>query len=124
MPKLSGIIVNVFRATGYSSQLNALGRWDELLLVLPGGGPFEPKPSRPPVVIVEREFATTIDTASGTTTTTKRPGKLYLTAYPCDTEGNPLHPARWHYFGGTFIFCSDSRFPAQYPIPLHDRVEQ
>lgn len=26
-------------------------------------------------------------------------------------------------FGGSFIYSSDSRFPANYPIPLHDRVE-
>lgn len=27
-------------------------------------------------------------------------------------------------FGGCFIYCSDSRFPMEYPIPLHDRVEE
>lgn len=27
-------------------------------------------------------------------------------------------------FGGSFIYCSDSRFPMEYPIPLHDRVEE
>jgi hypothetical protein len=27
-------------------------------------------------------------------------------------------------FGGSFIFTSDSRFPARHPIPLHDRVEE
>lgn len=27
-------------------------------------------------------------------------------------------------FGGCFIFCSDSRFPMEYPIPLHDRTEE
>lgn len=26
-------------------------------------------------------------------------------------------------FGGTFIYTSDSRFPADYPLPLHDRYE-
>ncbi|MFA5768328.1 MAG: hypothetical protein WC871_02170 [Bacteroidales bacterium] len=25
--------------------------------------------------------------------------------------------------GGTFIYTSDSRFPSDYPIPLHDRTE-
>jgi hypothetical protein len=27
-------------------------------------------------------------------------------------------------FGGAFIWDSDSRFPAKYPIPLHDRIEE
>lgn len=27
-------------------------------------------------------------------------------------------------FGGTFIYTSDSRFPARHPIPLHDRIEE
>lgn len=26
-------------------------------------------------------------------------------------------------FGGNFIYCSDSRFPSEYPIPVHDRYE-
>lgn len=26
-------------------------------------------------------------------------------------------------FGGNFIYCSDSRFPNKYPIPVHDRFE-
>lgn len=26
-------------------------------------------------------------------------------------------------FGGAFVWCSDSRFPAEYPIPLMDRQE-
>lgn len=26
-------------------------------------------------------------------------------------------------FGGNFAFTSDSRFPSDYPLPIHDRVE-
>lgn len=26
-------------------------------------------------------------------------------------------------FGGNFVYSSDSRFPADYPIPIHDRFE-
>jgi len=26
-------------------------------------------------------------------------------------------------FGGNFIYTSDSRFPSDYPIPIHDRIE-
>lgn len=35
------------------------------------------------------------------------------------TDGATVGPL----FGGTFIYTSDSRFPADYPIPLHDRYE-
>ena len=26
-------------------------------------------------------------------------------------------------FGGNFVYTSDSRFPSDYPIPIHDRFE-
>jgi hypothetical protein len=35
----------------------------------------------------------------------------------------PEGETKWVMFGGTFIYTSDSRFPAEYPIPLHDRIE-
>jgi hypothetical protein len=44
--------------------------------------------------------------------------KEYLRAVPVElTKG--IHSM----MGGCFIWSSDSRFPADYPIPLHDRVE-
>jgi len=45
----------------------------------------------------------------------------YLTAYPVDEEGNIDNSGRMD--GGTFISTCDSRFPARYPVPLHDRRE-
>ena len=30
---------------------------------------------------------------------------------------------KWHMFGGNFIHSSDSRFPFDYPIDVHDRIE-
>lgn len=27
-------------------------------------------------------------------------------------------------FGGNFVYSSDSRFPSDYPIPVHDRYEE
>lgn len=66
---------------------------------------FSPTKDTPPVVIEER-----------------RPcGRQYFTAYPCDENGNKLEG--WYMFGGCYIKDSDSRFPFQYPIPLHDRQE-
>ncbi len=44
----------------------------------------------------------------------------YLTAYPVDADGVADMNCM---FGGTFIHTSDSRFPFNYPIPLHDRKE-
>lgn len=43
----------------------------------------------------------------------------YLTAYPVSKKTD----GKWYMFGGNFIYTSDSRFPSNYPIPIHDRVE-
>jgi len=48
-------------------------------------------------------------------------GGEYLTAYPVDEDGNICKSGRM--MGGTYISTSDSRFPARYPVPLHDRTE-
>jgi len=45
----------------------------------------------------------------------------YLTAYPVDEDGNIDKSGRMA--GGCYIMTSDSRFPAEYPVPLHDRKE-
>ncbi len=42
-------------------------------------------------------------------------GREYIHASPI-TE-------RYTMFGGNFVYSSDSRFPSDYPIPVHDRVE-
>ena len=38
-------------------------------------------------------------------------------------ERVPLESGRWYMPGGTFIYSSDSRFPSDCPLPLHDRLE-
>jgi hypothetical protein len=66
---------------------------------------FEPTELSPGVIIEER-----------------RPcGKLYYSAFPCDNNGEKL--PGWFMAGGCFIKTSDSRFPFDYPVPLHDRQE-
>lgn len=35
----------------------------------------------------------------------------------------PLGEKRWAMFGGNFIYTSDSRFPSDQPIHIHDRFE-
>ena len=67
-------------------------------------GPFEPTKDAPPVVIVTRMIG-------------NRP---YYTAYIVNDD---MRIERNRMFGGTFIYTSDSRFAADYPIPLHDRKE-
>ena len=44
----------------------------------------------------------------------------YLYCYP--SEGRDESKVGWM-SGGTFVYSSDSRFPSDYPIPLHDRQE-
>jgi hypothetical protein len=44
--------------------------------------------------------------------------KTYIHAIPAENPNND-----WFMFGGNFIYSSDSRFPSDYPIPVHDRVE-
>lgn len=47
-------------------------------------------------------------------------GGEYLHAEPvCRKPEGSVGPM----FGGNFIFSSDSRFPSDYPIPIHDRYE-
>jgi hypothetical protein len=43
-------------------------------------------------------------------------GREYVHAVPKDIPGHFM-------FGGNFIYTSDSRFPFDYPIAVHDRVE-
>lgn len=49
----------------------------------------------------------------------------YRTAVPCALKdaGAWTMLKALSVFGGAFIWTSDSRFPNDYPIPLHDRVE-
>ncbi len=44
-------------------------------------------------------------------------GKPYVHAVPASLKDKVVM------FGGNYIVTSDSRFPNQYPIPVHDRVE-
>lgn len=64
---------------------------------------FVPVTDRPAVRLVKRAIA----------------GKIYLHVEPVDQPSGLIGPM----FGGTFIYSSDSRFPSQYPIALHDRWE-
>lgn len=66
-------------------------------------GVFEATEERPAVRIVKRFLF----------------GRNYYHAEPIDDDGKN----HWYSSGGTFIYTSDSRFPFDYPLPLHDRKE-
>ena len=67
----------------------------------------KPDGSAPPVIIVERLLSSRDET--------------YFTAYPCSWYGEQLVGPSM--MGGCFIYSCDSRFPFDYPVPLHDREE-
>jgi hypothetical protein len=51
-------------------------------------------------------------------------GRYYYNAIPLDEARRK----KWYMFGGNFLYTSDSRYKevtsCDYPIPVHDRVEE
>jgi hypothetical protein len=101
---MNGITLEIYR-TDYNSKLNRMFDKKEVFWRCEGGN-LEEAPAGVPEIIIE---------------TRKLSHGDYLTAYPIEkkTDGN------WYMFGGSFVYCSDSRFSSifRYPVPLHDRVE-
>lgn len=109
----SGLMVSIYKSEGMSFDGKAgFSSKTDKVVILPSKdfpdvpGIFEPTADMPAVVVVKRNVC----------------GKEYLTAYPSDNEGK-VDGSVWRMFGGCYISCCDSRFPADYPIPLHDRIE-
>lgn len=108
-----GLIVEIFKAAGYGScdgKANFSSRVDKVTLLSSADFPDVPEifpvtDDAPAVVMVKRQVC----------------GGEYLTAYPADEDGNPDDDGRM--FGGCYIKTCDSRFPFDYPVPLHDRTE-
>lgn len=93
---------NVYRPN-YDCTLNGLSSLhDSVALVGNGYIPGSNRPDRPAFYLRERGGA--------------------IHAYPADVPEGEKGFSGWQ-FGGNFLFCSDSRFPNQYPIPVHDRRE-
>ena len=103
---MRGLSVNVFvDSNGGDFTLGGVSS-DHNNLILLGdrvAGVFSPSEEIPAVLLVERVIY----------------GNTYLSAVPCDSEGEKL--AGQYAFGGNFIYTSDSRFPSKQPIPIHDR---
>ena len=67
-------------------------------------GPFSPSDDAPEMVIIKDEIC----------------GRERIRAIPKDLHESKL----WVMFGGNFVYSSDSRFPANAPIMIFDRVER
>jgi len=110
---LKGLRVYIYKSEGKSYSNNGLSEHcDRATLVPSPDFPdvpqiFEVSDDAPAVAIVKRKLF------GGQ--------PAYLTAYPVDEDGNIDKGGRMA--GGTFISACDSRFPADYPVPLHDRRE-
>ena len=99
----SGLICKILKAKGYEGcSLGGISeKADEVLLVLPEGGPFNEDNAKhlglPVCRLVRRDIG----------------GREYLHVEP-DSDG------MWS-AGGCYVETSDSRFPNPYPLSLHDR---
>lgn len=99
MGTLKGFTANIFRSD-YDCNINKM-QGKKTVTIIDADLPkmTEESEERPAVKIVRRDLF----------------GGQYLHA-------EPLKPGSYA-FGGSFIYCSDSRFSdiSKYPIPLHDR---
>ena len=106
---MKGLHVYVLRHPGWPDTTNGgvTSRFDSLTLTGEGiTGPFEPLPDTPELRLVKRPGI-------------GRGGATYLHAVPV-VDGEPKTGGM---FGGNYVATSDSRFPSDYPIPVHDRFE-
>ena len=104
-----GLIVSIYRdADGSDCTLDVVSSKVKRLTIIGEGIPqiFEPSEEAPAARIVRRLIA----------------GEWYLHIEPADNDGNAL--PGWWMFGGNYASTSDSRFPNNYPIGIHDRQEK
>ena len=102
---MEGLIVSLLenKEIGNASLGGISTRYTSFVLTGAGiPGIFEPDENRPEIKLVERVIY----------------GKRYLHAEPIEKPTG----IGWS-MGGTFVWSSDSRFPNDYPIALHDRQE-
>lgn len=99
MKNTKGLLVSIYLPSYGSASNNGLSDKHNQVVLLGVKAPFGPKDTTPGVLL--EVFR----------------GKLR--AVPAEQPEGVAGPM----FGGAFIYSSDSRFPADYPIPLHDRFE-
>jgi len=104
--KQQGLSVDVFRHGTDSTNGGISGKVDSFTLLDDSieNAPFEPSEKSPAIKLVRRTIG----------------DRVYVHAEPLEEcPSNKIG----YMFGGNFIFTSDSRFPNDYPIPIHDRSE-
>lgn len=107
---MKGLTVWVYRTFDRSGKVSdctngGISATHNTLTIIPCDGPTEPTPDAPAVTVVTRFIF----------------GREYKHLVPCDENGKPL--PGWWMFGGNYAKTSDSRFPNDYPLPIHDRQE-
>lgn len=98
---MKGMTVNILKPKGYPDcSLNGISNnHDTVLLVGENVPRILEERKEWPTVRIENHY------------------KDYIRAVQTDADDN----GNMFAMGGCFIWCCDSRFPAQYPVPLHDR---
>ena len=105
--KRKGISADVLRGRYESTNGGVSSKYDSFLIIDPSieRGNIESKSTTPELKLVRRNLPD---------------GSEYVHAEPLE----PVKKGNVGYmFGGNFIHTSDSRFPNDYPIPIHDRQE-
>lgn len=97
------IRAEVYRGSGDCTNGGVTSKTDHCILFFRDGDGVPDEINGQPVLILSRR---TIG------------GREHLSAVP------PMpHSGSGPMFGGNFIYSCDSRFPSEYPIPVHDRFE-
>ena len=106
----SGLLVFVYRNGSDCTNKGISSKFDKIVLVMPQGGPFKVSEGEPYLVLNPRED---LSRTLGKDCTVAEPGFDHR----MDAEHHIM-------FGGNFIYSSDSRFPKDHPIPIHDRFDK
>ena len=106
MSEVEGLLVSVYRSGGSDCTNGGIsGKVNGGLIT--GDGVdckvFTPSEENPHYVIIKDNVC----------------GRERIRAVPADL----LESGKWTMFGGNFLYTSDSRFPSNAPIAIHDRVE-
>lgn len=101
-----GLIVYVYRSKDSDCTNGGISsHYNKFILTGEGiNGPFEPSKNTPEIKLVRRNIG----------------GQIYMHAEPIN---KPLEGNYGWMHGGNYISSSDSRFPNEYPIAIHDRQE-
>lgn len=103
---IKALPVNVYRSGLSDSTANGLTKYKDSLMFLFDNlqSPFETKEGEDYLVLVNKKIM----------------GREISYAVPKSILDEGIHSM----FGGNFIYTSDSRFPFDHPIKVHDRVER